>query len=301
MAALAPRAGSEGSTSSTPRTSTATATASSCSRSCAASARSRSTSRPRRGGGCPSRRSTATAAKNLTSRSSTGACKNLATETIDLLQLHCPPTGRCIYHPEVFGILDDLVKAGKIRFYGVSVERVEEALKAIDYPGVQSVQIIYNMFRQRPADLFFAEARRRKVGMHGAAAAVIGDAGGQDDARERVRRRTTIAATTARASTAIKRRNVLRRARSSWAWRRSRSCASWRRARPAWRRSRLRWILMNDAVTCVIPGAKRPSSGRRQLRGGRPAGAGRRDHGARARALRAQDQEPRPLVLVGYW
>jgi aryl-alcohol dehydrogenase-like predicted oxidoreductase len=67
--------------------------------------------------------------------------------------------------PEVFGILDDLVQIGKLRFYGVSVEKVEEALKAIEYPNVQSVQIIYNIFRQRPADLFFIEARKRNVGI----------------------------------------------------------------------------------------------------------------------------------------
>src|SRR5450432_96954 len=90
--------------------------------------------------------------------------KNLEVETIDLLQLHCPPTD-LYYHPETFGILDDLVKAGKIRFYGVSVERVEEALKALEFEGVQSVQIIYNIFRQRPADLFFREALRRRVGI----------------------------------------------------------------------------------------------------------------------------------------
>jgi aryl-alcohol dehydrogenase-like predicted oxidoreductase len=90
--------------------------------------------------------------------------KNLETETIDLLQLHCPPM-EVFYAPEVFGILDDLVKAGKIRHYGVSVEKVEEALKAIEFPGVQSVQIIFNIFRQRPSELFFPEARRRKVGI----------------------------------------------------------------------------------------------------------------------------------------
>jgi aryl-alcohol dehydrogenase-like predicted oxidoreductase len=65
----------------------------------------------------------------------------------------------------VFGWLDDFVRAGKLRFYGVSVEKVEEALKAIEYPGVQSVQIIFNMFRQRPSELLFAQARRRKVGI----------------------------------------------------------------------------------------------------------------------------------------
>src|ERR1019366_2146014 len=90
--------------------------------------------------------------------------KNLETDTIDLLQLHCPPIA-VLYMPEVFGILDDLVKAGKLRHYGVSVQKVEEALKAIEFPGVQTVQIIFNIFRQRPSELFFAEAKRRKVGI----------------------------------------------------------------------------------------------------------------------------------------
>ena len=90
--------------------------------------------------------------------------KNLNTETLDLVQLHCPPV-EVYYRPEVFSWLDDMVKAGKIRYYGVSVEKVEEALKAIEYPDVQTVQIIFNMFRQRPAELFFSEAKRRKVGI----------------------------------------------------------------------------------------------------------------------------------------
>ena len=90
--------------------------------------------------------------------------KNLEREAIDLLQLHCPPT-EVYYRPEVFGWLDDLVRDGKLRFYGVSVEKVEEGLKAMEYPGVQSVQIIFNIFRQRPAELFFAEAKRRGVGI----------------------------------------------------------------------------------------------------------------------------------------
>ena len=90
--------------------------------------------------------------------------RNLEAEAIDLLQLHCPPTD-AYYEPEIFAHLDDLVKAGKIRYYGVSVERVEEALKAMDFNNVQSVQIIYNCFRQRPAELFFPEAKRRQVGI----------------------------------------------------------------------------------------------------------------------------------------
>ena len=90
--------------------------------------------------------------------------KNLDTEAIDLLQLHCPPT-QVYYMPEVFGVLDDLVKVGKLHYYGVSVEKVEEALKAIEYPNVQSAQIIFNMFRHRPAELFFEQAKKRKVGI----------------------------------------------------------------------------------------------------------------------------------------
>lgn len=90
--------------------------------------------------------------------------KNLETETIDLLQLHCPPTS-AYYTPEIFEILDEMRRAGKIQYYGVSVEKVEEALKAIEYPNVQTVQIIFNLFRQRPKELFFQEAQRRRVGI----------------------------------------------------------------------------------------------------------------------------------------
>jgi aryl-alcohol dehydrogenase-like predicted oxidoreductase len=89
---------------------------------------------------------------------------NLGVERVDLLQLHCPPT-EVLYRPEIFAGLDALVAKGKLAAYGVSVEKVEEALKAIDYPGVASVQIIFNMFRQRPADLFFREAKARGVGV----------------------------------------------------------------------------------------------------------------------------------------
>ena len=88
--------------------------------------------------------------------------KELGVDTLDLVQLHCPPT-EVYYRPEVFDALDQLVAAGKLRYYGVSVEKVEEALKAIEYPNVVSVQIIYNIFRQRPAELFFREAKARKV------------------------------------------------------------------------------------------------------------------------------------------
>ncbi len=90
--------------------------------------------------------------------------KNLEMEAVDLLQLHCPPT-QVYYMPEVFDALDDLVKAGKIRYYGVSVEKVEEAIKAIEFPNVQSVQIIFNMFRRRPSELFFDLVKKKRIGI----------------------------------------------------------------------------------------------------------------------------------------
>jgi len=89
---------------------------------------------------------------------------NLGVDTLELVQLHCPPTD-AYYRPEVFDALEKLVELGKIRFYGVSVERCEEALKAMEYPNVQSIQIIFNMFRQRPASLVLREAAARKVGI----------------------------------------------------------------------------------------------------------------------------------------
>ena len=87
---------------------------------------------------------------------------NLGVDTLDLVQLHCPPW-ELYYRPDIFEILESLVAKGRIRHYGVSVEKVEEGLKAIEYPNVVSVQIIYNIFRQRPADLFFREARAKNV------------------------------------------------------------------------------------------------------------------------------------------
>lgn len=90
--------------------------------------------------------------------------ENLETDCLDLVQLHCPPTD-LYYHPEVFAALDELVAAGAIAHYGVSVERVEEALKALEYPGVATVQIIYNIVRQRPAARFFPAARAADVGV----------------------------------------------------------------------------------------------------------------------------------------
>jgi len=85
-------------------------------------------------------------------------------ETLDLIQLHCPPTD-VFYRPEIFELFDRLKTEGKIQNLGVSVERVEEGLKAIEYGNVTTVQIIFNLFRQRPADLFFSEAKKKNVGI----------------------------------------------------------------------------------------------------------------------------------------
>ena len=112
--------------------------------------------------------------------------RNLETDAIDLLQLHCPHP-EVYYRPEVFGILDDLVKAGKLRHYGVSVEKVEEALKAIEFPGVQTVQIIFNIFRQRPRELFFPGSPAPQGRHPGARAAGVGDVVGQIHARQPIR------------------------------------------------------------------------------------------------------------------
>ncbi len=90
--------------------------------------------------------------------------KNLQVEALDMVLLHCPPF-EVFYMPEVFEILDKIKKEGKIRHYGVSVQKVEEALKAIEYPGVEAVEIIFNMFRLRPAELFFEQAKKKNVGV----------------------------------------------------------------------------------------------------------------------------------------
>jgi aryl-alcohol dehydrogenase-like predicted oxidoreductase len=90
--------------------------------------------------------------------------KSMNLETLDLIQLHCPPT-ETFYRSEVFELFNDLKKEGKILNMGVSVEKVEEALKAIEYDNVTTIQIIFNMFRQRPASDFFQAAAKKNVGI----------------------------------------------------------------------------------------------------------------------------------------
>ena len=181
--------------------------------------------------------------------------RNLRVEALDLLQLHCPPSG-VYYMPEMFEALDIMVKAGKLKNYGVSVEKVEEALKAIEYPGVKTVQIIFNIFRQRPAELFFREAKARWIGILARVPLASGLLTGKmtrttrfksDDHRQYNRkgqafdRGETFAgvdyATGLEAVEELKR--ILPRGMTM----------------PQFA---LKWILMHDAVSCVIPGGKTP-------------------------------------------
>jgi len=181
--------------------------------------------------------------------------RNLAVGTLDLLQLHCPPT-ELYYRPEVFSWLDDFVKAGKIRYYGVSVEKVEEALKAIEFPNVQTVQIIFNCFRQRPADLFFEQARQKKVGILARVPLASGLLTGK------LRANSTFAS--------HDHRNFNRHGASFDVGETFSgvdfnlgldAVEELRRLLPAkvsMSQFALRWILMFDAVSCAIPGGKRP-------------------------------------------
>jgi aryl-alcohol dehydrogenase-like predicted oxidoreductase len=181
--------------------------------------------------------------------------KNLDTDALDLVQMHCPPT-EVYYSPEVFEIFDDLIKQGKIRCYGVSIEKVEEGLKAIENPGVQTVQIIFNMFRQRPAELLFNEAKRRGVGIIARVPLASGLLTGkmnpqskfaQDDHRafNRHGEEFDVGETFSGVNfeTGLQAVEELRPL-----------------IPPGFTMAQfaLRWILMNDAVTCAIPGAKNP-------------------------------------------
>jgi len=181
--------------------------------------------------------------------------KNLSTDTIDLVQLHCPPT-ELYNRAEVFGMLDDLVKAGKVRYYGVSVEKVEEALKAIEYPNVQTVQIIFNCFRQKPAETFFPKAKEKRVGILARVPLASGMLTGKlradsqfasDDHRNFNRHGEhfdvgeTFSGVDYKAGLdAVEELRKLVPAGTSMT------------------QFALRWILMFDAVTCAIPGGKRP-------------------------------------------
>jgi len=182
--------------------------------------------------------------------------KNLNTETIDLLQLHCPPTS-VYYMPEVFGILDNLTKVGKLRHYGVSVEKVEEALKAIEFPNVQTMQIIFNIFRQRPAELFFAEAQKKKVGILARVPLASGMLSGK------ISRATKFAKDDHRQfnrhGEAFDRGETFSGVDFETGLRVVEELKSLAPKNVALAQLALRWILEFPAVTCAIPGAKRPA------------------------------------------
>jgi len=188
--------------------------------------------------------------------------RNLGVETIDLMQFHVPPIE--VYNTEVFGILDDLVAQGKIRHYGVSVETIEQALKAVEFPGVQSVQIIFNIFRQRPAGDFFPEARRRRVGVIARVPLASGLLAGKmsrestfapDDHRNYNRegqafdRGETFAGVDFETGLqAVEELRALVPPGASMA------------------EMALRWILMFEDVTCAIAGARRPAQAEDNIR-----------------------------------
>jgi aryl-alcohol dehydrogenase-like predicted oxidoreductase len=181
--------------------------------------------------------------------------RNFSTETLDLLQLHCPPT-ELYSRPEVFEILDGLVKAGKIRHYGVSVEKVEEGLKAIEFPNVQSVQIIFNCFRQRPAEEFFMRAKQRQVGIlarvplaSGLLTGKLGrDSAFADDDHRNFNRHGE-AFDVGETFSGVDYNTGLEAVEEIRAILPTGMSMS---------QFALRWILMFDAVSCAIPGGKRP-------------------------------------------
>ena len=180
--------------------------------------------------------------------------RNLSTDSLDLLQLHCPPTA--LYdRPEIFGILDDLAKAGKIRYYGVSVEKIEEALKAVDLPNVQTVQIIFNCFRQRPADHFFARAEEKQVGILARVPLASGLLTGK------LRRDSTFAADDHRNfnrhGQAVDMGETFSGVDYNVGLEAVEEIRALLPAGVSMSQFALRWILMFDAVTCAIPGGKR--------------------------------------------
>lgn len=182
--------------------------------------------------------------------------RNLEADAIDLLQLHCPPSA--VYGmPEVFAALDDLVREGKLRHYGVSVERIDEALAALAYPGVQSVQIIFNLFRQRPATDFLPAAQQAQVGVLARLPLSSGMLSGKftrsssfgaDDHRGFNRHseafdkgETFSGVDYDEGLAAVEELRALLPEGVSMA------------------RLALRWILMHEAVTCAIPGGRTPA------------------------------------------
>ena len=179
----------------------------------------------------------------------------LGMESLDLVQLHCPPTD--LYRSDrVFKVLDELVREGRIRAYGVSVEKIEEATLALQYPGLQSIQIIFNLFRQRPADELFALAKKRKVAIIARVPLASGLLTGK------VTRESTFAADDHRNFNIKGQAFDVGETFSGVPL--EAGLAAVEELRPlvpkGWSMAQfaLRWILMHDAVTTVIPGCRTP-------------------------------------------
>jgi aryl-alcohol dehydrogenase-like predicted oxidoreductase len=179
--------------------------------------------------------------------------ENLGVDTLELVQLHSPPTD-LFYHPEVFEDLEQMVDEGRIAAYGVSVERVEEGLKAIEYPGVASVQIIFNAFRQRPATLFLDEAARRGVGVIARVPLASGLLSG------RYTRDTTFGADDHRTFNRQGEQFDVGETFAGVPYEVGLDAVEElkRFVDVPLARFALRWILMHDAVSTVIPGARNP-------------------------------------------
>jgi aryl-alcohol dehydrogenase-like predicted oxidoreductase len=159
--------------------------------------------------------------------------------------------------PETFGVLDDLVRAGKLRYYGVSVEKVEEALKAIEYPNVQTVQIIFNLFRQRPAELFFGEAQRRKVGILARVPLASGMLTGKFTLHSQFSSEDHRAFN--RHGESFDRGETFSGVDFETGLKAVEEMRAFVPAGATMAEMALRWILMFPAVTCAIPGAKKVS------------------------------------------
>ena len=189
------------------------------------------------------------------SRFAERSLENLGVEALDLLQLHCPPT-EAYSQDETFEALDRLQEAGKIKNYGVSVERVEEARMALSYPGVTTVQIIFNIFRQKPIQEFFPLAEERNVGILARVPLASGLLSGKMSAdREfssddhRNFNREGQAFDRGETFSGVNFETGLRAADEL----KELVPEGYTLAQLA-----LRWILMHPAVSCAIPGAKRP-------------------------------------------
>jgi aryl-alcohol dehydrogenase-like predicted oxidoreductase len=188
-----------------------------------------------------------------------GSLKNLGVEVIDLLQLHCPHPA-VFDRPDVFGVLDDLVAAGKLRYYGVSVETVDEARKAIRYPNVQSVQIIFNLFRTKPADEFFGEARAQQVGIIARVPLASGLLTGKLTAESRFE--STDHRAFNRLGEMFDQGETFSGVPYDVGLEAVEELRPLAHAGTTLAQFALRWILMWDGVTCAIPGARTPAQAR---------------------------------------